>query len=229
MWLCVWLSLRLQGARPVRLQPPLDAGALDRLDGLLIGGGDDIGATVHDAMPAPDVRIDPERDAMELQALDALWETDVPIMGICRGAQMMNVYLGGRLHQDIYARYQGVPRIRTPLPRKRVTLLSDTRLSEIVGDGGLVVNSLHHQSVDTLGSGLRIAAEDEWGIVQAIEHIGPRFRLGVQWHPEMLFYRAVHRRLFAAFVDAARATAAAEPAGAGAGAGASASAQSSES
>lgn len=203
MWFCAWLSLRLHGARPVRLQPPLDAGALDRLDGLLIGGGDDIGATVYDALPAPDVRIDPERDAMELEALGALWESDVPIMGICRGAQMMNVYLGGRLHQDIYSRYQGVPRIRTPLPRKRVSLRADTRLADIVGESSLVVNSLHHQSVDTLGWDLRVAAKDDWGIVQAIEHVGPRFRIGVQWHPEMLFYRAVHRRLFRAFVHAA--------------------------
>ncbi len=202
LWAFAALSLRLHGAQPVRLTAPFVAEQFSGLDGLVIGGGDDIGATLYDAMPAPNVRIDPDRDAMEQNALSHLWETDTPILGICRGAQMLNVFRGGRLHADIYDVYQSAPRMRTPLPRKRVDLVDGSRVRRIVEEDCIIVNALHHQSVDTLGDGLQIAGLDEHGIVQAIEFAGEQFRIGVQWHPEFLFYRKAHRRLFRALVSA---------------------------
>ncbi len=206
LWAFAALSLRLQGARPVKITAPFSRHAFARLDGLLIGGGDDIGATLYDAEPAPDVRLDPERDTLELKALEMLWASDIPILGICRGSQMLNVFRGGSLHRDIHEVYFEAPRMRTPLPRKHVRLTGGSRLARLIGQPEIVVNALHHQSVDRLGEGLRIAATDEHGIVQAVEHIGRRFRVGVQWHPELLFYRSAHRRLFAGFVRAARRT-----------------------
>ncbi|MGF1473937.1 MAG: gamma-glutamyl-gamma-aminobutyrate hydrolase family protein [Geminicoccaceae bacterium] len=204
LWWFAALSLRLQGARPVKIVPPLRPERLERLDGLLIGGGDDIGADLYGGMPVPDVRIDPERDELEHAALEHFWPTGIPIMGICRGSQMMNVFMGGTLHQDIYKVYTDAKRMRTPLPRKCVELGEDSELREIIGQPTITVNSLHHQSVDRPGEGMRIAAKDEQGIVQAVEMPGPRFRIGVQWHPEFLFYRRGHRRLFRAFGEAAR-------------------------
>lgn len=204
LWFFAWLSLRLQGARAVRLTAPFIRKEFDRLDGLLIGGGDDISATLYGGIPAPDVRVDAQRDTLEQSALTQLWHSTIPIMGICRGAQMLNIYLGGRLHPDIYEVYQSAPKMRTPLPRKRVDVREDSRLAEILGAPCVIVNSLHHQAVEKLGDGISVSAIDEHGIIQAIEHDGDAFRVGVQWHPELLPYRAPHRRLFRAFVDAAR-------------------------
>lgn len=209
-WLCAAFSLWLHGARAVRITAPKDSHApfdpavVAGLDGLVIGGGDDIGATIYGAEPTPDVRLDPARDALELSALKTLWERKIPILGICRGSQMLNIFAGGNLHQDIYTAFAEVPMIHTPLPRKHVTLESGTRLEAVIGRGTVTVNALHHQSVDRLGDGFRVAARDEYGIVQATEHQGSVFRVGVQWHPEFLFYRRAHRRLFAALVTAAR-------------------------
>lgn len=117
---------------------------------------------------------------------------------------MLNVFQGGDLYQDIYRDFEGLPRLRTPLPLKRVSLEPDSQLRRITGDETLLVNAIHHQSVRRLGEGGAVAGRDEYGVVQAIEFAGKAFRIGVQWHPELLFYRRAHRKLFAAFVTAAR-------------------------
>lgn len=210
MWAFAALSLWLHGARVRRITPPLEPEKLAGLEGLLIGGGDDISATLYDGAPAPDVRLDPERDALELAALERFWPTEAPILGICRGAQMLNVFRGGRLHQDVWAVYGEDRRIRTPLPLKTVTVCEGAELGRHVGGRErFTVNSLHNQAVDELGEGMAVAARDEAGMTQAIEYRGDRFRIGVQWHPEFLPYKRPHRRLFRAFVQAARAARAA--------------------
>lgn len=202
MWWFNWLSLRLFGVRPVRLLAGAERSVLARLDGLIIGGGDHIGAELYDGVPAPDVRIDPERDRLELKALEIAMPCDLPVLGVCRGAQMLNVFYGGSLHTDIYEVYRDAPRMWTPLPRKRIDIVAGTGLRTILDLDSLTVNSLHTQSVDRLGAGLRVSARDGHGIIQAIEDPGAGFRLGVQWHPEFLIYRRPHRRLFAAFAEA---------------------------
>jgi putative glutamine amidotransferase len=203
MWAFTALSLRLQGARPRRIAPPLDDAAFDGLDGLVIGGGDHISATLYGGEPMPEIEIDAERDALEMAALRRLWDAPVPILGICRGAQLMNAYRGGRLHQDVWAEYPNARRVRTPLPLKRLRTCKGAALAGHLGREAFRANALHDQAISEPGDGLRVAARDENAIVQAVEAEGARFRVGVQWHPEFLVYRRPHRRLFRAFVRAA--------------------------
>ncbi|MGM0584412.1 MAG: gamma-glutamyl-gamma-aminobutyrate hydrolase family protein [Pseudomonadota bacterium] len=202
MWWFYWLSMHLLGAAPVRLLAPLDKARLSEFDGFIIGGGDDIGAELYGAEAPLEVKFDPARDAMELSILDHALPRDMPVLGVCRGAQMLNVHLGGTLHQDVRAAYDGVPRMWTPLPRKLVRLRPGTRLHEIMGEEELDVNSLHNQAIDRLGEGLTVSGRDEYGVVQAVEDPARPFRVGVQWHPEFLIYRASQRRLFRAFIEA---------------------------
>jgi len=201
------LALARVGARSVRLVPgePLPA---EPLQGLVIGGGDDIGAEIYGGQVLPDVRIDPERDNMELSLLKAALPQHLPILGICRGSQMINVALGGTLYTDIYEVYMQAPKMRTILPKKRVAIEPDSRLDRILRCNPCLVNALHHQSVDRLGDGLRIAARDESGIVQAIENDEAPFLIGVQWHPELLVWKKPQQRLFEALAQAAQQVAA---------------------
>jgi putative glutamine amidotransferase len=176
----------------------------ERLDGLVIGGGDDIGAEIYGGEVMPDIRIDPERDKLELKLLDSALPAGWPILGICRGSQMLNVALGGTLHTDIHAVYIEAPRMRTVLPKKTVHIDLDSRLHRITGCNPCRVNALHHQSVDRVGRGLKVVARDEAGIVQAIEGTGEHFLVGVQWHPELLVFSKPQQRLFAALAAASR-------------------------
>ncbi|MGO4572272.1 gamma-glutamyl-gamma-aminobutyrate hydrolase family protein [Microvirga sp. 2TAF3] len=196
------LALGRAGARAIRLVPGEQLPDVP-LRGLVIGGGDDIGAEIYGGQVLPDVRVDPERDKLELHLLRAALPAQLPILGICRGSQMINVSLGGTLHTDIYQVYVQAPKMRTVLPKKRISIAPGSRLDRILRCNPCQVNALHHQSVNKLGEGLSIAAEDENGIVQAVEGQGQAFLLGVQWHPELLVWKRRQQRLFAALAEAA--------------------------
>ena len=149
--------------------------------------------------------MDRERDAFERELLAAFLERDRPVLGICRGAQLINIALGGTLHQDLSDFYREVPRVRTVLPRKAVEVAAGTRLAAALGVAGTVyVNGLHHQAIDELGEGLAVAAREQAGVVQAVEGAGEHFVLGVQWHPEYLPHLHAQRRVFRALVEACR-------------------------
>lgn len=201
-WACDWLAVWRAGGTPVRIMPGREI-AVDGLDGLIVGGGDDIGAEMWGGEVTLDVRIDPDRDHLERRLLEDALKQSTPILGICRGAQMINIHLGGTLHADIYSRFEGVRRMRTVLPRKTVSVLPDTRLARILRVTETRVNSLHHQAVNDLGDGLRDAARDGDGIIQAIENPDHPFLVGVQWHPEFLIFSRVQQRLFRTLVQTA--------------------------
>ena len=200
----VAFNLWLAGGRGVRWDTARPADIAD-VDGLVVGGGDDISPDLYQGQLVASARLDPARDALERGLVLAALDAGKPVLGICRGAQMLNVALGGSLHQDAYATYQGSRFRWTVLPRKTVEVAGDTLLARVAGTAPMRVNALHTQAVDRLGPGLRVAARDEGGMVQAIERDADPFALGVQWHPEHLFYAARHRALFAALVAAARA------------------------
>lgn len=190
------------GARAVRLESGREADP-DTLDALIIGGGDDIGVELYGGGLLPHSTQDPDRDRLELALIESAERRRLPVLGVCRGAQLLNVARGGSLHQDIYASYPQARAIHTPLPRKTVRLDPASRLAGILGPDLTRVNALHRQSVDRLGAGMRAVAWDESGIVQAIELDEARLVIGVQWHPEYLLFSARDWRLFKALATAA--------------------------
>ncbi|MGY4860077.1 gamma-glutamyl-gamma-aminobutyrate hydrolase family protein [Cryobacterium sp. AP23] len=197
------------GGIAVLLPPqPVTAGishrVLDSLDGLVITGGKDIepgryGQSPHPQTDAP--RRD--RDAWEDALLSAALDRDLPFLGICRGAQVLNVTLGGTLHQHLPdligdTRYQAGHGIYSPAD---VTVEPGSRLSALLGgDDRITVPVYHHQAIDTLADGLVVTAVSEPGIVQAVELPTAAFAVAVQWHPEEA---RDDLRLFAGLVAAA--------------------------
>lgn len=150
---------------------------------------------------------DLSREDMEVEWLRRARAADLPILGVCRGAQLMNVAAGGALHMDLAETFGGS---RYPTHwleqtwfRKRVLIEPGSRLAAIVGEAELWVNSVHRQAVERLGAGLTISARETNGAVQAIEDSSRRFWLGVQFHPEFLIYRRRFRAIFREFVVAA--------------------------
>lgn len=202
LWWWCWLAITRAGGRAVRLKPGR-AWELDRMDGLLIGGGDDISPTIYQGEVDLAVKVDPERDRLELEALEHAAQRALPVLGICRGSQMINIFRGGSLHGDIYAVYQQAPKLRTVLPRKTVHVTPGSQLDAILDCRRCRVNALHHQAVDRVGDGLAVVARDDHDMVQAVEGRGERFLMGVQWHPEFLVFDRGQQRLFHRLVDAA--------------------------
>ncbi|WP_161598399.1 gamma-glutamyl-gamma-aminobutyrate hydrolase family protein [Pseudodesulfovibrio senegalensis] len=143
------------------------------------------------------------RDALEVRLLQQALEKDLPILGICRGMQLVNVVCGGTLHQEIADVYEDARHPNTVFPVKNVDTAQGSRLARITGRQTLRVNGMHHQAVDALGKGLEVVARDESDMVQALEGTEKRFVLGVQWHPEYMIQFRSQRRLFRALVAAA--------------------------
>lgn len=140
--------------------------------------------------------VDKDRDHLETRCLEGALQAGIPILGICRGAQLINVHFGGNLHSDISAFYTEVGRIESVHPRKKVSLEPDSHLRGLLNREDCWVNSLHNQAVDRLGRGLQVSARDRAGVVQAIEHRDYPFLIGVQWHPEYLPTLGVQQRIF---------------------------------
>lgn len=154
------------------------------------------------------LEIDPARDEMELALLGTATAEGRPVLGICRGAQLINVAFGGSLHQDLRGFDLNPSQINGVLPRKAVEIEPGSRLEQAIGCGTCRVNALNNQAVDRPGEGLAIVARDGDGVAQAIEHRSRPFLIGVQWHPEYLPQEAAQRRLFRSLVEQARGSAA---------------------
>lgn len=147
---------------------------------------------------------DPERDELEFRLLKEAASRGMPVLGICRGGQLINVFWGGSLYQDIQSFYVEAPQLRTIRSRKLIHIEAGTTLSRILEKPQVKVNSLHDQCVKELGRDLRVAARESNGVIQAIEHRHLPFVVGVQWHPEFLPLNREQRRVFHHFVEAAK-------------------------
>lgn len=206
-------AIEQAGAVPVVL--PITAseaairGTLDRLDGLVVSGGNfDIHPEFYGEKPIDGLgRVRRERTDFELGLISLALKRDMPILGICGGAQVINVVLGGSLYQDIGTQIAGAGEHQQGALKDRggheVRIHDGTRLRRIVGRASLEVNTTHHQAVKRLGRGLAVNATAEDSVIEGIESPNHSFVLGVQWHPEFLVHRArAQRNIFAAFVQA---------------------------
>ena len=189
-------AVRRAGGEPAIVAPTDDperiTATMSRFDGLLMLGGGDVDPARYGAAVAhPAVRgVDPRQDAFELMMLRAAMELDRPALAICRGLQLLNVACGGSLHQDIEGH---------KLVLHDVTIEPGSRLAAI-GPLRSCGNSVHHQSIDRVGSGLVVTARADDGTVEGVELPG-RWVVGVQWHPEdTAADDAVQQALFDAFV-----------------------------
>lgn len=190
---------------------------LDSVDGLLIPGGLDIHSRHFGEELHPTVKLQEERDAFEMAAIQEALNRDMPILAICRGIQILNVLLGGSLWQDLpgqveeYTKANGLPPLEhwhDPASETAhgVVIKRDSRLHQIQGAETLQVNTHHHQALKAIGSGLTVAATAPDGVVEAVELPGKRFVLGIQWHPECLFKQyPEHFKPFKALVEACQA------------------------
>jgi len=206
-WAFTWLALRSAGAHVRRLRPPFRAEALEGIAGIVIGGGAHVSPERYAESPSIEYVYDEERDEFEWRVLQHAMHLTLPLLGICRGAQLLNVFRGGSLYQNLPEDIPGLHLRRHVTARKHVDLVPGSRLAELMHTRSVLVNSLHRQGVRNLGEGLSVSARDRDGIVQAIEASSGPFLLGVQWHPEYLFRAPAQRRIFAALVGAARANA----------------------
>ena len=180
---------------------PSDAPAVaEGLDGLLLSGGGDVDPGVYGGLPSPEVRaVEPERDAWELALVRYAVEVGLPVLGTCRGAQVLNVAMGGTLvaHLPAITAREHCLRDRWSEAVHEVSLQQASSLRTIVGADVIGVNSLHHQAVDQVGTGLRAVGWSDDGVIEAVEGLGESPLLGVQWHPELLPALDGHPALFA--------------------------------
>ena len=210
-------AIEAAGGIPVILAPLCQAGSdalLDRLSGICLSGGPDITPSNYRAAAHPELGpTEPDLDRFELYLARRARMRGLPVLGICRGAQLLNVSRGGTLFQHLPDVVGDAVEHRQPEVSDALThtvcVRSGSRLAEIVGGAPLRVNSFHHQSIDRLGAGLRAVAWSDDGVVEAVEAPIGEFALGVQWHAECLTAIDEHAALFSAFVEAAagRATA----------------------
>jgi putative glutamine amidotransferase len=208
-------SVAAAGAIPVILPPAIPpehaAHALEGIDGVLLSGGEDIDPVWYCMDPVAQLgAVDPARDRFEFALFAAARERGLPVLGICRGLQLVNVAMGGVLWQDLPSERPSAVQHDRPDARDArthdVALATGTRTASALGSSELAVNSFHHQGVRTLADGLVATAHAPDGLVEAFEGAEGAWLVAVQWHPEEMHAdpQAPDRGLFVALVEAAR-------------------------
>jgi len=182
---------------------------VELMDGLLLMGGVDPHPSLYGEKILPVCGdVDAGRDTLELALLNHAVEMNIPVLGLCRGLQVMNIHFGGTLYQDIPSQFPSIIKHEShaTTERKRimhsVEILPDTILTNVLRVKHLDVNSIHHQGIKTLGNGLRASAKSPDGLIEGIEHTLHPFCVGTQWHPEE-FDDTPSRSLFGAFIEKA--------------------------
>lgn len=202
LWMFSLFAVRRAGGRPIRIntERPVDR---NRLDGLLVAGGADIDPSMYGQPNVNSRHTDLARDRLESDLIRWAIEEGKPLLGICRGAQLMNVALGGTLHQDatsVYDQFRPTSGLyRKATFRRPIYIVTQGWLSRLLGTGKKthLVNSLHHQAIAEVASPLEVAAVDEHGMIQGVElKRKDVFTIGVQWHPELIPHSPVQTSFF---------------------------------
>lgn len=183
---------------------------VDRLDGLLLTGGIDVDPSFYGVEPIKELEAtNLKLDIYESRILKRALARRIPILGICRGHQFLNVYFHGTLYQDIPSQCpESISHRKTSNEKKIashfITIEKESQLHQLMGVDSLQVNSSHHQTIDRLGDGFRIVARTSDGIVEAIERDDYPFMISVQWHPELMVLNGdpTMNKIFAAFIEA---------------------------
>jgi putative glutamine amidotransferase len=195
---------------PVGLEGRYHNRIFDILDGLLLTGGGDIDPNMYDSAIANEImQVDPKKDHTEFDLFNLAFNKNIPILGICRGVQLINVALDGTLYQDIPSQVKMASNHKPDFPLSetchQIRIEPETRLYKALGESRLWVNSIHHQGIKLHGKGLVVNAKSNDGIIEGIEHPTKRWVVGVQWHPELMFQtEKIQAKLFKAFVDACK-------------------------
>lgn len=205
-------ALQAAGGLPVLIVPNLDKDTLreiyERVDGVLLTGGGDVDPAVYGLSSETELRtVDPDRDTTEIDVTRWAAEDDKPLLGICRGIQVMNVAMGGTLYRDIATEFGQTIDHDLDSQKSRdfqghtVAVRAGSQLATLLGETHPSVNTMHHQAIRVLGDGLTPVATSPDGLIEGVERDGAHFFVGVQWHPEELYqYSEPMRRLFEGFV-----------------------------
>lgn len=181
-----------------------------QLDGLYLTGGDDIDPIYFDEEPHQELgSFNPDRDRFEMKLTRIMLEKDKPVFAVCRGAQVLNVALGGNMYQDLPAQlggtlYQHLQKTPVDIPVHGVDVTEGSLLYKLTGKKKIRVNSYHHQANKQLGEGLIISGKAGDGVIEAIEGTRNVFVLGVQWHPERLAEDPITLQLYKGFIEACK-------------------------
>lgn len=203
-------ALSRVGAQIVTLEPSegqdnIDA-LLDRIDGLLLTGGSDIHPQLYGGSSGAAHGVNLERDLFEVELIKGALERDMPILGICRGHQILNVVHGGTL-QDLRQKRELAKSHGPSLESLRghpVKIVANSHLASVITKPTIQVNSFHFQAIDKLGKGLRIAAIAQDGVIEAVERADRRMVIGIQWHPDIMAIGSEsHLVLFRKLVESA--------------------------
>ncbi len=204
-WFFLRIALWLNDATAKRITIENIEDAAD-CDALILSGGKDLCPNLYSGQVKENYDYDMDRDALDMAIIKDFIAAKKPILGICRGAQALNVAHGGSLHFDVSKAYEAADyptHLMAQIFFRKRTLIPDIKsiMRRIYDRDSVRVNSIHRQSIDRLATDFEITSSEKNGVVQAIEHKTHPFCLGVQYHPEYLIYSPLHRRLFKNFIN----------------------------
>jgi len=195
---------------PIGLESRYPARVFELLNGLVISGGGDIDPNRYgDILTTTLKMVEPKKDQTEIDLFNLAFNKNIPVFGICRGAQLMNVALDGTLYQDVTGQVRMAlnhdPDFPHEEPSHEVRIERDSKLYKALGESSIWVNSWHHQAMKLHGKGLLVSARASDGVIEAIEHPNKKWVIGVQWHPELMWQSdKIQAKLFKTFVDACK-------------------------